>query len=149
MIRLALGICLSLPLLLAAQSLPAMAQPAPPMVLPSAAPTPAAPPARPQLVRRTQRIEQMPHMDSVPLLGSAQASTLARRPTDEAAPVPNRDIEAPVNRRVSMDARLTPEVFRRQMPGRGMTAEGVSSQREERVYAPAPGARLTVPFFTR
>ncbi len=140
---------LTLALLLALPGLPVLAQPAPPLVLAPASATPPTPPARPQMVRRSQRIEEMPRMESVPLLGSAQARTLAPRPLDQAAPVPNRDIEAPVNRRVSMEARLTPEVFRRQMPGRGMTAEGVSSQREERVYAPAPGARLTVPFFTR
>ncbi len=127
-----------------------LAQPTPPtLTAPAAtsAPTPA--PARPQLVRRSRRIEELPRGTPLPLLGSAQAATLAPRPIGELAPVPNRDIEAPVNRRVSMEARLMPEVFRRQMPGRGMTAEGVSSQREERVYAPAPGARLTVPFFTR
>ena len=141
--------CLALALLLAAPALPAGAQPAPPLVLAPSAPAVTPPAARPQLVRRNRRIEELPHLDSLPLMGSAQASTLARRPTGEAAPVPNRDIEAPINRRISMEATLTPEVFRRQMPGRGMTAEGVSSQREERVYAPAPGARLTVPFFTR
>ena len=140
---------LTLALLLALAGLPAVAQPAPPLVLPPAGATAPTPPSRPQLVRRSQRIEEMPRMESVPLLGSAQASTLARRPANEVAPMPNRDIEAPVNRRISMEARLMPEVFRQQMPGRGMTAEGVSSQREERVYAPAPGARLTVPFFTR
>jgi hypothetical protein len=128
------------------------AQPAPPTLAPQVpvatnAPTPA--PARPHLVRRSRRIEEMPHEPAMPLLGSAQAATLAQRPAGELAPMPNRDIEAPVNRRISMEATLMPEVFRRQMPGRGMTAEGVSSQREERVYAPAPGARLTVPFFTR
>ena len=142
---------LSLALLLAAQTLPVAAQPAPPLVLspPGTAAAPATAPARPQLVRRSRRIEELPVKDTVSLMGSAQASTMAPRRPGEAAPVPNRDIEAPTNRRVSMEATLTPEVFRRQMPGRGMTAEGVSNQREERVYAPAPGARLTVPFFTR
>jgi hypothetical protein len=135
--------------LLAAQPVPVMAQPAPPETLPAATTTPGQMPARQLPTRRSQQLEQLPRMEAVQLLGSAQASTLAPRRVGEVAPVPNRDIEAPVNRRISMEASLMPEVFRRQMPGRGMTAEGVSNQREERVYAPAPGARLTVPFFTR
>ena len=123
-------------------------QPSTPPATASAAPTPT--PARPRLVRRSQRIEEMPRAaEALPLLGAEQAATLAPAPGGELAPVPNRDIEGPTNRSFSMEARLVPEVFNRQMPGRGMTAVGVSNQREERVYAPAPGARISVPFFTR
>ncbi len=133
-----------------APALPALPSIVTPAAAATATPAPAVPPARPRLVRRSPRLEEMPRSaEPIPLLGGEQGITTALRPAGEAAPVPNRDIEAPVNRNISMEAKLVPEVFRRQMPGRGMTAEGLSSQREERVYAPAPGARLLVPFITR
>lgn len=69
-------------------------------------------------------------------------------PRADAAPVPNRDIEAPI-RSYSMEARLAPDIFRSRMPGRTANTDGVLNQREERVYTPGAGARWTLPFFTR
>jgi len=103
---------LTLALLLAAQTLPVAAQPAPPLVLspPGTAAAPATAPVRPQLVHRSRRIEELPVMDSVSLMGSAQASTMAPRRAGDAAPGQNRDIEALTHRRVTMEGSLTTEV---------------------------------------
>jgi hypothetical protein len=63
----------------------------------------------------------------------------------EAAPVPNRNLEAP--RAPETDrTRLSPSVIHRPLPGQGMAAEGAASIQEERLFFPAPGARLNVPF---
>lgn len=66
-------------------------------------------------------------------------------PRLEAAPVPNRDLEAP--HAVEKDhPRLSPDVIHRRLPSRGMAAEGSPNQREEQLFKPAPGARLSLPF---
>lgn len=62
--------------------------------------------------------------------------------------MPNREIELPAVR-YTLDPKLAPEVFRSRMPGRSVNTDGAVNQREERVYSPAAGARLTLPFFTR
>ena len=68
-----------------------------------------------------------------------------QRPRLEAAPVPNRELEAP--RVVQRDGpSLTPDIIERRLPGRGQAAEGVPNRTEERLFAPAPGARLNLPF---
>ena len=61
------------------------------------------------------------------------------------APVPNRSIEAP--RLVPEDrARLDPSVINRNLPGRGLATDGSPSLLEDKLFRPAPGARLRVPF---
>jgi hypothetical protein len=63
----------------------------------------------------------------------------------EAAPVPNRDMEAP--RAAQADrTRLSPSVIHRSIPNQNMATEGAPSINEERLFFPAPGARLNVPF---
>jgi hypothetical protein len=63
----------------------------------------------------------------------------------EAAPVPNRDVEAP--RAPTTDrTRLSPSVIHRPLPNQGMATEGAQNIQEERLFFPAPGARLNVPF---
>ncbi len=63
----------------------------------------------------------------------------------DAAPVPNRNLEAP--RVVEKDhPRLSPDLIYRRMPSRGMAAEGSPHAREEQLFQPAPGARLSLPF---
>ena len=64
----------------------------------------------------------------------------------EAAPVPNRDLEGPRARAAAERARLSPSVIHRPLPGQGMAAEGAQNIQEERLFFPAPGARLNVPF---
>lgn len=64
----------------------------------------------------------------------------------EAAPVPNRDLEGPRARSAADRARLSPSVIHRPLPGQGMAAEGAQNIQEERLFFPAPGARLNVPF---
>lgn len=66
-------------------------------------------------------------------------------PRLEAAPVPNRNLEAP--HVVEKDQpHLSPDVIHRRLPSRGMAAEGSPNLREEQLFKPAPGARLSVPF---
>jgi hypothetical protein len=65
----------------------------------------------------------------------------------EAAPVPNRDLEAPRALDAGTDrARLSPSVIHKPLPSQGMATEGAQSIQEERLFFPAPGARLNVPF---
>ncbi|WP_343893249.1 hypothetical protein, partial [Craurococcus roseus] len=63
----------------------------------------------------------------------------------EAAPVPNRDLEGPRAQEADR-ARLSPSVIHRPLPSQGMATEGAASIQEERLFFPAPGARLNVPF---
>jgi hypothetical protein len=69
-------------------------------------------------------------------------------PRLEAAPVPNRELEAPRGGAGTPNdrTRLTPSVITRPLPNQGMAAEGAASIQEERLFFPAPGARLNVPF---
>lgn len=67
-------------------------------------------------------------------------------PRLEAAPVPNRDLEGPRAPSTAARARLSPSVIQRSLPSQGMAAEGAQSIQEERLFFPAPGARLNVPF---
>ncbi len=91
--------------------------------------------------------EILPLAEPIVLLPTSQTASMVM-PRAEAAPVPNREIEAPV-RAFSMQAQLLPDIFRSRMPGRTANTDGVINQREERVYTPAAGARLVLPFFTR
>ena len=68
-------------------------------------------------------------------------------PRLEAAPVPNRDLEAPRALDSGTDrTRLSPSVIHKPLPSQGMATEGAQSIQEERLFFPAPGARLNVPF---
>jgi hypothetical protein len=68
-------------------------------------------------------------------------------PRLEAAPVPNRDLEAPRGDIGTGDrARLSPSVITKPLPNQGMATEGAQNIQEERLFFPAPGARLNVPF---
>jgi hypothetical protein len=69
-------------------------------------------------------------------------------PRLEAAPVPNRDLEAPrgTGGTDTDRTRLTPSVITRPLPNTGMASQGTPSIQEERLFFPAPGARLNVPF---
>jgi hypothetical protein len=68
-------------------------------------------------------------------------------PRLEAAPVPNRDLEAPRAADSGTDrTRLSPSVIHKPLPSQGMATEGAQSIQEERLFFPAPGARLNVPF---
>lgn len=64
----------------------------------------------------------------------------------EAAPVPNRAYEGPVVIAPPEGPTLAPSVIQRGLPGRGQATAGSPSKTEERLFDPAPGARLTVPF---
>ncbi|GAA0567469.1 hypothetical protein GCM10009416_01870 [Craurococcus roseus] len=59
--------------------------------------------------------------------------------------MPNRDLEGPRAQEADR-ARLSPSVIHRPLPSQGMATEGAASIQEERLFFPAPGARLNVPF---
>lgn len=106
---------------------------------PSGPPRPAAP--KPRQARRRVRPRG-------PAAETEQASPVPEQPATrlEAAPVPNRDLEGPRARTAADRARLSPSVIHRPLPGQGMAAEGAQNIQEERLFFPAPGARLNVPF---
>ena len=81
--------------------------------------------------------------------GDAQQQQAAPEPAGprlEAAPVPNRDLEGPRAPGTGERARLSPSVIHRPLPNQNMAAEGAQNIQEERLFFPAPGARLNVPF---
>lgn len=62
-----------------------------------------------------------------------------------AAPVPDRSREGP--RVVEQDrARLNPSILNRNLPGRGQVDQGAPDILEDKLFKPAPGAKLQVPF---
>ncbi|RAI61016.1 hypothetical protein [Roseicella frigidaeris] len=61
------------------------------------------------------------------------------------APVPDRSKEAP--RTIQPDrARIDPSIINRPLPGRGAVDQGEREVLEDKLFKPAPGARLNVPF---
>lgn len=94
---------------------------------------------RPQ--RRAAIVSELP---SLPLIGPAQAATAPRSAAD-LAPVPNREIEAPVQRSREQ-ASLMPDLMQRNLPGRSPGQAGLENRREDRLFTPGPGARLRLPF---
>jgi len=64
----------------------------------------------------------------------------------DAAPVPNRSYEGPVVIAPPEGPSLAPSIIQRGLPSRGQAVEGSPSKTEDRLFEPAPGARLTVPF---
>jgi len=116
---------------------PASAESTPPSVSP--APATPRPARRPRPQRRAAKPEDLPQK------AEPVAPAPPEGPVFEAAPVPNRSLEAP--RVVEKDApRLSPSVIQRSLPSRGQATEGSISLEEERLFSPAPGARLNVPF---
>lgn len=122
---------------LSAAAAPVAAQEAPQPPAAGAPPRPS--PQRPRRPPPRRARKPQPATDPNPPPPGPQAPQL------EAAPVPNRDLEAP--RVVEKDqTRLSPSVIHRRLPQQGMAAEGAPNEREERLFFPAPGARLSVPF---
>jgi hypothetical protein len=110
---------------------------------------PEAPGAPPQPVRKPRRPRRRAARRPDPAEAARQQTVPDPEPMQtprlEAAPVPNRDLEAP--RAPGTDrARLSPSVIHRPLPNQGMAAEGAQNIQEERLFFPAPGARLNVPF---
>jgi len=64
----------------------------------------------------------------------------------DAAPVPNRSYEGPVVLAPTEGPSFGPSIIQRGLPSRGQAVEGSPSKTEDRLFEPAPGARLTVPF---
>lgn len=61
------------------------------------------------------------------------------------APVPNRNLDAPLV--IPQDrTSLGPSIINRSLPGRGQAADGAPDILEDKLFRPAPGARLNVPF---
>lgn len=107
--------------------------PTPPAQTP---PAPGQPSARPRRRRTTRKPpESLPHQ------GQQQVNRYG-----DIAPVPNRDMEGPQGNRPTERPSLSPSVIQRSLPSRGSAAEGSPSLSEDRLFNPAPGARLTVPF---
>ena len=133
-------------LLLAAA--PAVAQDGTGRAVAAASPEPAAgsvaaTPRKPRQARKRPR-------PASPAQGPQQAAPSPYRLPDtehrlDAAPVPNRDLEGP-RAPVADRTRLSPSVIHRRLPSQGMATEGAASIQEERLFFPAPGARLNVPF---
>jgi hypothetical protein len=66
-------------------------------------------------------------------------------PNSSLAPVPDRSKEGP--RVVEQDrARINPSIINRNLPGRGQADQGSPDLLEDKLFKPAPGARLNVPF---
>lgn len=107
---------------------------------PAAAPRPAPKPrgTRRRAARRRGQAGDAPQQQAAPEPETG--------PHLEAAPVPNRDLEAPRAPSGTDRTRLAPSVIHRPLPNQGMAAEGAQSIQEERLFFPAPGARLKVPF---
>ncbi|MFC7475697.1 hypothetical protein ACFQS7_15095 [Dankookia sp. GCM10030260] len=82
----------------------------------------------------------LPKLPAVPpSLKSGQAAN------SSVAPVPDRSKEGP--RVVEQDrARINPSIINRNLPGRGHAEQGAPDVLEDKLFKPAPGARLKVPF---
>ncbi|MDB5371866.1 MAG: hypothetical protein JWP04_508 [Belnapia sp.] len=128
-----------------AQAQPAQAQPEqsqPAQSTPAPAPAPRRPrvrtaPKPPPLPVIKEAARPLPPRVIDPRLANPQAMVLA--------PVPNRSLEAP---RVIIEDRasLGPSVINRNLPGRGQASDGSVNLLEDKLFRPAPGARLSVPF---
>ncbi|MBX9698800.1 MAG: hypothetical protein K2X74_05150, partial [Acetobacteraceae bacterium] len=96
----------------------------------------AAPPRRRPRRRTVRRTEPDPPPPEVVTPG----------PRFEPAPVPNRTVEAPRGAGPSDSASFGPSIIHRPVPNPGAARDGARNYEEERLFFPAPGARLTVPF---
>jgi hypothetical protein len=70
----------------------------------------------------------------------------AAPPRPDLAPVPNRNLEPPRAAAPSESPSLSPSIIHRPLPSTDSARDGSRSYDEERLFFPAPGARLTVPF---
>jgi hypothetical protein len=106
----------------------------------------AAGPQRPTAAKPRQARRRARSREPVPQQQAEPAPETG--PRLEAAPVPNRELEAPRDPtgEAGDRARLTPSVITRALPNQGMASQGTPSIQEERLFFPAPGARLNVPF---
>jgi hypothetical protein len=128
-------------LLLLATALPVLvlvaALPAAVLVAPLPALAQAPPPAKGG--RKPSPLE-VPKLPAVPpSLKSGQSANSSM------APVPDRSNEGP--RVVEKDrTRINPSIIYRNLPGRGQADQGAPDLLEDKLFKPAPGARLNVPF---
>ncbi|MBY0333807.1 MAG: hypothetical protein K2X49_24380, partial [Acetobacteraceae bacterium] len=76
----------------------------------------------------------------------AREEALAPPPRLEPAPVPNRNLEPPRSRTPGDSTSFEPSIIHRPLPNTGAARDGARNYDEERLFFPAPGARLTVPF---
>lgn len=129
-------------LLLAAPAAVAQEAPAGRADAPGAA-TAERPAEKPRRAARRRRVRPRPPVETAQPPPAPAPET---EPRLEAAPVPNRNLEAPRGEVTSDRTRLSPSVIHKPLPNQGMAAEGAASIQEERLFFPAPGARLNVPF---
>lgn len=103
-----------------------------------------APQQRPRRPRRpaTKPVPAPP----MPVPPQAATPSLPERRDLEPAPVPNRSLEPPWMVQRAEGPRLAPSIIQRRLPGQGQAAEGSPSITEERLFAPAAGAHIKVPF---
>jgi hypothetical protein len=74
------------------------------------------------------------------------ATPKQRPPALDLAPVPDRNLEGPPRIAGQEGPSLQPSIIQRRLPNHGAAGDGSPSRTEERLFTPAPGARLTVPF---
>ena len=134
--------CLLLASLLAAPAVGTAQEAAAPAADPAA---PAAQKPRPPRPARRRQTRQQRAAAEEAARRAAQPAPLDTEHRLEAAPVPNRDMEGPRAQQTDR-TRLSPSVIHRRLPSQGMATEGSASIQEERLFFPAPGARLNVPF---
>ena len=99
-----------------------------------------APAAQPGKGGRKPAALALPKQPAIPpSLKSGQAAN------SSVAPMPDRSKEGP--RVVEQDrARINPSIIYRNLPGRGQADQGAPDVLEDKLFKPAPGARLNVPF---
>jgi hypothetical protein len=99
-----------------------------------------APAAQPGKGGRKPPALELPKQPAVPpSMKSGQAANSSM------APVPDRSKEGP--RVIEKDrTRVNPSIIYRNLPGRGQADQGAPDLLEDKLFKPAPGARLNVPF---
>lgn len=107
---------------------------------PAPAPTPATPPSPPARPRRP------PRRRTARPAPRPEPREEAAAPPPDLAPVPNRSIEPPRGAVTAENPSFGPSIIHRPLPNTSAAIEGAYSLNEERLFNPAPGARLTVPF---
>jgi hypothetical protein len=70
----------------------------------------------------------------------------ARRPRLDPAPVPNRALEGPRIAALTDAPSFGPSIIHRSLPNPAAARDGSRTYEEERLFFPAAGARLTLPF---
>ena len=122
-----------------------------PLVAVGGAPTFAAPPPRPINIIARPSAFLPDSVISRPGNGAAtqNSTTTARAPAArfEAAPVPNRDVDAPLGARAAADPQLSAGLFTRrdQYRGEGISAKSSAQIEQERHVLPGAGFKLRMP----